>query len=203
MVIPKFFFQYDRLELANMRNASFNKHSYKATAFKKGLRDMRRELKVKKDDDVSGGDMIISLFFRCDQHIVRWGLLSFENKDHAVMKRHKTDVQINDILSLILLSEDKIESDEEEEGDIIVFRSPTRRGRAKVDGNPPVPLIRTRVIITRKRMRTSTSKSTPVTVVQSSPQSGRERSKIATMEVEADAERDDVYFPDADQSVSI
>ena len=35
------------------------------------------------------------------------------------MEKHKPDVQMNDTLSLTLLNEEKMESDEEEEGDII------------------------------------------------------------------------------------
>ena len=92
MVSPKFFFQYDRLKMANMLNVGFNENSHKATAFEQALRDVRRELKVKKGGEVSGEDMIIPLPFRCDQHIVRWGLLSFENKDREVMDKHKPDV---------------------------------------------------------------------------------------------------------------
>ena len=92
MVSLKLLFQYDRLKMTNMLNVSFNENSHKATAFEKTLRDMRRELKVKKGGDVSGGDMIIPLPFRCDQHIVRWGLLSFENKDREVMDKRKLDV---------------------------------------------------------------------------------------------------------------
>ena len=65
--------------MAKMLNAGFNENLHKATAFEKTLRDMCRELKVKKGGEISGGDMIIPLPFRCDQHIVRWGLLSFEN----------------------------------------------------------------------------------------------------------------------------
>ena len=62
MSSPKFF-KYDRLKLANMRNATFNENSYKTTSFEKALRDMCRKLKVKKGGDISGGDMIISLPF--------------------------------------------------------------------------------------------------------------------------------------------
>ena len=57
--------------MANILNVGFNENSHKATAFEKALRDMCRKLKVKKGGDISGGDMIISLPFRCDQHIVR------------------------------------------------------------------------------------------------------------------------------------
>ena len=91
------------------------------------------ELKVKQGGEVSGGGMITPLPFRCNQHIVRWGLLSFENKDREVMVKHKPVVQMNDILSFKLQREEKMESDKEEEGDIIVFRSSVKRGRAKVD----------------------------------------------------------------------
>ena len=48
------------------------------------------------------------------------------------MDNHIPDVSMNDFLSLKLLSEEKMESDEEEEGEILVFRSPVRRGRSKV-----------------------------------------------------------------------
>ena len=79
IVSPKFFFQCDTLKMANILDVGSNENSHKATAFEKTLRDMRRDLKVKKGGDVSGGDMIIPLPFRCAQHIVLWGLLSFEN----------------------------------------------------------------------------------------------------------------------------
>ena len=203
MASPKFFFQYDMLKLANMRYASFNENSHKVTAFEKALRDMRKKLKVKKGDDVSGGDMIISLAFRCDQHIMRWDLLSFENKDHAVMDKQKPDVQINDILSLTSLSEEKIESDKEGEGDIIVFRSPIRRGGAKVDSAPPVPLMRTRSTSTKKRMKTVTSKNTTVTAAKRSPQSEREGFETAAMVVETNVDGDDGALSDDDISISI
>ena len=51
--------------MTNMLNVGFNENSHKATAFEKALRDIRRELKVKKGGEVSGGDMIIPLPFRC------------------------------------------------------------------------------------------------------------------------------------------
>ena len=66
MVSPKFFFQYDMLMIANMLKVGFNENLYKATAFEKALRDVRRELKMKKGGEVSGKDMIIPLPFRCD-----------------------------------------------------------------------------------------------------------------------------------------
>ena len=160
------------LKMINMLNMGFNKNSYKATAFEETLRDRRKELKVKKGGEVSGEDMIIPLPFRCDQHIVRWGLLSFENKDREVMDKHNPDVQMNDILSLTLLSEEKMESDEEEEGEVLVFRSPVRRGREKVDSSSPVANMRTRSVSTKKRMRTASKRTT--TNAKSSPQSERE-----------------------------
>ena len=56
--------------MAKILNAGFNENLHKVTAFEKTLRDMRRDLKVKKGGDVSGDDMIIPFLFRCDQHIV-------------------------------------------------------------------------------------------------------------------------------------
>ena len=193
MVSPKFFFQYDRLKLANILNVGFNENSHKATAFEEALRDMRKELKVKKGGEISGEDIIIPLPFRCDQHIVRWGLLSFENKDKEVVDKHNPDVQMNDILSLQLLSEERIESDEEEKGEVLVFKSPVRRGRSKVDSAPPVGNIRTRSSVsTKKRMRTTTKRS--ATNTKGSPQSGRESFETAAMvintEVDADGDGD-------------
>jgi len=66
--------------------------------------------------------MIIPLSFRCDQHSVCWGILLLENKDSEVANKNRMNVQMNDILSLILLSQDNTKSDEEEEGDLIIFK---------------------------------------------------------------------------------
>ena len=52
MVSPKFFFQYDRLTLANMLNVGFNENSHKATSFEEDFRDMHRDLKVKKGGEI-------------------------------------------------------------------------------------------------------------------------------------------------------
>ena len=189
MVSPKFFFQYDRLKMANMRNVGFNENSHKATAFEQALRDMRRELKVKKGGEVSGEDMIIPLPFRCDQHIVRWGLLSFENKDREVMDKHNPDVQMNDILSLTLLSEEKMESDEKEESEVLVFRSPVRRGRSKVFSSPTEKMRTRSSISAKKRMRTAPKRST--TNIKGSPQSGRESFETAAMVIDTEVDADD------------
>jgi len=174
--------------MANMLNTGFNENSHKATAFEKALRGMRRELKVKKGGEISGGDMIIPLPFQYDQHILRWGLISFENNDREVMNKHKLDVQINDILSFTLLSEEKIESDEEEDGEVLVLRSPVRRGRAKVDSSSPVANMRTRSVSARKIMRTAPKMTT--TNAKSSPQSGRESFQTADMVIDTEADAD-------------
>ena len=128
------------------------------------------------------------------------------------MDKQKPDVQINDILSLTSLtslSKEKIESDKEEEGDIIVFRSPVRRGRVKVDSAPPIPMMRTLSNSTKKRMRTIIPKSTTATAAKSSSQSGRESFETAAMVVDTDADADgdgddgDGDLSDDDLSVSI
>ena len=114
MVSPKLFSQYDRLEMANMRNSRLNENSHNATVFEKSLRDIRKEFKVKKRGDSWGENMIIPLSFECDQQIVRWGVLSFEKKDPEVVNKDTMDVQMNDILSLTLLSEEKMKANKEE-----------------------------------------------------------------------------------------
>ena len=65
-----------------------------------------------------------------------------------------------------------MKSDEEEEGEVLVFRSPVRRGRAKVDSSPPVANMRTRSVGTKKITRTAPKRTT--TNEKSSPQIGRE-----------------------------
>ena len=45
-----------------------------------------------------------------------------ENKDSEVANKNRMNVQMNDILSLILLSQDNTKSDEEEKGDLIIFK---------------------------------------------------------------------------------
>ena len=177
------------LKMVNMLNMGFNENSYKATAFEEALRDIRKELKVKKGGEVSGEDMIIPFPFRCDQHIVRWGLLSFENKHREVINKHKPDVQMNGILSFTLLIEEKMESDEEEGGEVLGFRSPVRRRRSKVDSSPPVANMRTRSnVSTKKRMRTAPKRTT--SNAKSSPQSGRESFETAALVIDTEAHAD-------------
>ena len=117
MVCPSFFFRYDRLEMANMQTKSFNQNTHKATAFEEALRKMRKELNVRKGGDISGPDLVISLPFSCEETIVKWGLLSFENLDPEVVAKHRPDVQMFDVLSLTLMSDEKVESEEEHEGE--------------------------------------------------------------------------------------
>ena len=108
------------------------------------------------------------------------------------MDKHKPDVQMNDILSFTLSSEEKVKSDEEEEGEVLVFRSLVRRGRARVDSFPPVANMGTHSVSTKKRMRTAPQRTT--TNTKNSPQSGRESFETAAMvidtEVDADADGD-------------
>ena len=61
MMCPSFFFRYDRLEMANQQNKTFNKNTYKVTAFKEALRKMRKHLNVRKGGDMSGPGLVISL----------------------------------------------------------------------------------------------------------------------------------------------
>ena len=156
------------------------------------------ELKVKQGGEVSGGGMITPLPFRCNQHIVRWGLLSFENKDREVMVKHKPVVQMNDILSFTLLSEEDMESDEEKEGEVLLFRSPVRRGRAKVDSSSPVANMRTRSVSTKKRMRSAPKRTT--NNAKSITQSGRESFETVAMviDTEADVDTDVDTYGDGD-----
>ena len=95
-----------------------------------------------------------------------------------------------------------MKSNEEEEGNIIVFRSPIRRGRAKVNSVYLVLLMRTRSTSTKKRMRTTTPKSATATAAKSSPQSGRAIFETADMVVETDADENEGTLSDDDLSVS-
>ena len=55
-----FFFKYDSLEVVNKYNKNYNHNSQKETAFEEVLRKMRNELKLRKGDDISGPDLVIS-----------------------------------------------------------------------------------------------------------------------------------------------
>ena len=81
-----------------------------------------------------------------------------------------------------------MESDNEEEGEVLVFRSPVRRGGAKVDSSPPVANMRTRSVNTKKRMRTASNRTT--TNVKSSPQSGRNFFETTAMVIDTAAHAD-------------
>ena len=47
--------------MANQQNKTFNKNTYKVTAFKEALRKMRKHLNVRKGGDMSGPGLVISL----------------------------------------------------------------------------------------------------------------------------------------------
>ena len=75
LVKPNFFFEYQRLELVNQ-------YTDKATAFKKALRTMRKELGTKKKVD-----LVIPLPFKCEKDIVGWEVQGFTNKDEEIVKK--------------------------------------------------------------------------------------------------------------------
>ena len=102
-----------------------------------------------------------------------------------------------------------MESDNEEEGEVLVFRSLVRRGRARVYSFPPVANMGTHSVSTKKRMRTAPQRTT--TNAKNSPQSGRESFETAAMVVDTDTDADadedgddgDGDLSDDDLSVSI
>ena len=110
------FFRYDRLEMTNQQNKTFNQNTYKTTAFKETLRKMRKHLNVRKGSDICGPDFVISLPFLFEEITVKWGLLSFENLNAEIISKNRPDVQIFDVLSLTLMSAEKVESEKEHEG---------------------------------------------------------------------------------------
>ena len=113
------------------------------------------------------------------------------------MDKHNLDVQMNDILSFQLLSEERMESDEEEKGEVMVIRSPVRRGRSKVDSAPPVGNIRTRSSVsTKKRLRTTPKRI--ATNKQGSPQSGQESFETAAMVIDTEVDADEDGDGDGD-----
>ena len=66
IVKPKLFFEYDRLENINLNNSNFNGNTYMATVCKATLREMRRSLGARKEDEITGPDLVIPLPFRCE-----------------------------------------------------------------------------------------------------------------------------------------
>ena len=78
IVKPKLFFEYDRLENINLNNSNFNGNTYMATAYKATLREMRRSLGARKEDEITGPDLVIPLPFRCEVDIVEYGVQGHE-----------------------------------------------------------------------------------------------------------------------------
>ena len=128
LVKPKFFFGYQRLELVNQNNSSFDGNTHKATAFKKALRTMRKELGTKKRDEVVGDDLVIPLPFKCEEDIVEWKTQVFTNKDEEIVKKIRS-VQLYSVLSMTFVSVEKLE-DNEKEASFSVF-SPESKRRKK------------------------------------------------------------------------
>ena len=137
MVCPSFFLRYDRLEIMNKQSKSFNQNTHKAIAFEEALRKMRKQLNVRKGGDISGPDLVISLPFPCKETIVKWGLLSFENLDPEVVTKNRPDVQMFDVLSLTLMSDEKVESEEEHEGELSMLKTPRRSRRKDYTSSTP------------------------------------------------------------------
>ena len=70
MIVPDFFFKYDRLEQTNRGRKAFNNNSHKATAYEKALLDMRRGLRVKKGGNICNPKLVIQLPFECEESII-------------------------------------------------------------------------------------------------------------------------------------
>ena len=98
IVKPKLFFEYDRLENINLNNSNFNGNTYMATACKATLREMRRNLGARKEDEITGPDLVISLPFRCEVDIVEYGVQGHE--------------QLYYIFSMTFFSTEKTEEEE-------------------------------------------------------------------------------------------
>ena len=87
---------------------------------------MRKHLNVRKSGDISGLDLVISLPFSSEETIVKWGFLSFENLDSEVVSKSRPNVQMFDVLLLTLMRDEKVESEEEHEGELRMLKTPRR-----------------------------------------------------------------------------
>lgn len=70
MIVPFFFFQYDRFSQGNYGRKVFSKNSHKVTVFEKALPDIRKILRVKKGGDIQNPKVIIPLPFKYEEKII-------------------------------------------------------------------------------------------------------------------------------------
>ena len=68
---------------------------------------------MRKGGDISGPDLIISLPFSCEEIIVKWDLLSFENLDHEIVTKNRLDIQMFDVSKMSLDTNDLLSLDDD------------------------------------------------------------------------------------------
>ena len=130
MIVPEFFFKYDRLEQYNRGRKALNKNNHKATAYEKTLLDTRRDLRVKKGGNIRNTKVVIQLPFEYKESIIELTVDGFENNDEEVVRANHPDIQVYYVLSMTLRSSDKIESNKEKQGTNKIYKTPVRDARA-------------------------------------------------------------------------
>ena len=68
---------------------------------------------MRKSGDISSPDLIISLPFSCEEIIVKWDLLSFENLDHEIVTKNRLDIQMFDVSKMSLDTNDLLSLDDD------------------------------------------------------------------------------------------
>ena len=162
MIVPDFFFKYDRLEQANQGRKAFNKNSHRATAYEKALLDMRRDLRVKKGGNIQNPKVVIQLPFECEESIIEWVVDGFQNDDEEVVRANHPDIQVYYVLTMTLKSSEKMESDEEKKGTSRIYKSPVRtmrETRTRRAASTDDARVRTRSTSKAKRNRESYEKA--------------------------------------------
>ena len=87
---------------------------------------MRRDLGIRKGEEITGPEFIIPLPFYCEIDIVKWGVQGHDNEDLEIREITKEE-QLYYILSTTFLSTEKAEEEEGQGTVKIVRRTPTKR----------------------------------------------------------------------------
>jgi hypothetical protein len=124
VAVPSFFADENRLMTSNDGDPGFTEDTHKATAFKEAATKLHEHYQSFDEEEIIGAVQRIKLPFKCEENIVDWEMLAFENEDTGL-----TDglgpPQFYFVLSVDLVSTIK-PREKKKKGGFRVISSPSR-----------------------------------------------------------------------------
>jgi hypothetical protein len=123
MVVPNFFAQEDRLQVAHHHDAGFNEDTHKATALREIVAKYTDSLDA--EEPLMGEPMQVKLPFKVEEEIEKWELLAFDNSEEF-----STEVGIEQyyfVLTVDLIGVEKVKKEKKAPGFRMLGTSPSSK----------------------------------------------------------------------------